>query len=208
MKSQFEMELSLYLTYILKPFIAIKYLFATPKGLSIAIPTMASVAIISNETRAWYFLFVVFGIDFITGIAASYYLNFKENGKTEEYFNILKLKGFKKELYLFFYKLRYFIDNVSSEKLRKSIVKAVGYTFFILGSYFIQNIFGIKTWEFETISHLTWSLTLFAQAICIGIEIWSILFENFKKLGFDIVKVFRQVIGTYKEIKKEIKEDS
>lgn len=204
MKPQLEMEITTYLTYLAKPFIGAKVLFTTPKGLTIVLPTIAGLATLSNENKAWYFLFVVFAVDFATGIFASYYENLLEEKKKPSYQKIADSSiGIK-----FLFKLQFFISNISSEKLRKSVIKAIGYALFILLAYAIQHLFGIKTWKFDSFSHVEWSLTLLAQAICIGFEIWSILFENFKRMGLDLIDMFLNIFSRYKEVKKEIKEDS
>lgn len=204
MKSQLDMEITTYLTYLAKPFIGAKFLLTTPVGLTIFSPTIIGLAALSNETKAWYFLFVVFIADFLTGITASYYENLQLEKAKPSYQKIADSSiGIR-----FLFKLQFFIRNISSEKLRKSVVKAIGYALFIILSYIIQHLFKIKTWSFDSFSHLEWSLTLLAQAICIAFEIWSILFENFKRMGLDFIEMFLNVFTKYKEIKKEIKEDS
>lgn len=204
MKPELEMEILMYLNYLGKPFLAVKTLFLTPKGLIIAIPTIAGVAAFSNETKAWYFLLFVYGLDFLTGVAASYHENFKKEKKKGSYQKILSSGLLVKTLF----KIEFFINNISSQKLRKSFIKVIGYTLFILLFFAIEHIFKIKSWTFESFSNLEWNLTLAAQASCIGTEIWSILFENFKRLGFDLVKIITNMSNTYKNVKKEIKEDS
>ena len=204
MKPDLEMEILMYLNYLAKPFLAVKTLFLTPKGLTIALPTIAGVAALSNETKAWYFLLLVYGIDFITGVMASYHVNFKKEKEKKSYQKILE----SNLLIRILFKVEFFIGNISSQKLRKSFIKAVGYALFILLFYAVQHLFKIKTWTFESISNLEWNLTLAAQASCIGAEIWSILFENFKALGLDLVKIVTNMSKTYREVKKEIKEDS
>ena len=105
------------------------------------------------------------------------------------------------------FKIEFFIANIQSEKLRKSIIKAVGYVLFILLFHSINHVFQIKSWSFESISDLKWNLTLGALAGCIASEIWSILFENLKKMGFDLIGILGNLSGTYKEVKKKMKDD-
>lgn len=201
MKSEFEMEITTYLLYLVKPFLALKNLFFTPKGLAVALPTFAGVAALSTETKAWYFLLAVYTIDFVTGIIASYYENLLKE-KEKPYY--IKIKD-SNILVRFLFKLEFFVANISSQKLRKSLIKAIGYVLFILLFFTVQHIFKIKSWTFTSVSHLEWNLTLAAQAGCIGAEIWSILFENLKRMGFDIVKILTGMSKTYKEVRKEIK---
>ena len=147
---------------------------------------------------------LVYTIDFITGILASYHENFKKEKEKPSYQRIEESNPFVKILF----KIEFFISNISSQKLRKSLIKAVGYTLFILLFFTVQHIFKIKTWTFDSFSHLEWNLTLAAQAGCIAAEIWSILFENLKRMGFDLVKMVTGMSKTYKDVRKQMKEDT
>lgn len=203
MKSEIEMEIATYYTYLLKPFFALKYLLFTQKGLSITLPTMAGVAALSDVTKAWYLLLAVYSIDFVTGILGSYTIQMNIEKTKDRY---IKIKE-STRLVRILYSIEFFVNNISSQKLRKSIIKAVGYTLFILLFWAVQEIFKIKTWTFDSFSHMEWNLTLMAQAGCIASEIWSILFENLKKMGFDLISKITGISKTYKEIKKEIKQE-
>ena len=81
----------------------------------------------------------------------------------------------------------------------------VGYALFILCSYGIQHIFKIKPFTFS-FSELTWDLPLLAVGGAIVIELWSILLENFKRMGFDIIKILLNMFSRAKEVKNEITE--
>lgn len=203
MKSEIEMEISTYHTYLLKPFLAFKYLLFTQKGLSISLPTIAGVAALSDTTKAWYFLLIVYSIDFVTGIWGSYIIQMNVEKTKDRYKKIKESTRLVKILY----SIEFFVNNISSQKLRKSIIKAVGYTLFILLFWAVQEVFKIKTWTFDSFSYMEWNLTLMAQAGCIASEIWSILFENLKKMGLDIVAKVTGMSKTYKELKKEIKQE-
>lgn len=203
MKTDIQMEIATYLTYLAKPFLALKYLLFTQKGLSITLPTMAGVAALSDVTKAWYLLLLVYSIDFVTGILGSYTIQMNIEKTKDRYIKIKESTRLVKILY----SIEFFVNNISSQKLRKSIIKAVGYTLFILLFWAVQEIFKIKTWTFDSFSHMEWNLTLMAQAGCIASEIWSILFENLKKMGFDLISKITGISKTYKEIKKEIKQE-
>lgn len=203
MKTDVQMEIMTYLTYIAKPFLAIKTLLFTSKGLAITIPTSVTIAALSSESKAWYLFLLVYTVDFITGIMASYHLSFKEEKKKPSYTIILESRWSIRMMF----KIEFFIANIQSEKLRKSIIKAVGYVLFILLFHSINHVFQIKSWSFESISDLKWNLTLAALAGCIASEIWSILFENLKKMGFDLIGILGNLSGTYKEVKKKMKDD-
>ena len=203
MKTDVQMEIMTYLTYLAKPFLVIKTLLFTSKGLAITIPTSVTIAALSSESKAWYLFLLVYTVDFITGIMASYYLNFKEEKKKHSYAIILESRWSIRMMF----KIEFFIANIQSEKLRKSIIKAVGYTLFILLFHSINHVFQIKSWSFESVSDLKWNLTLVALAGCIASEIWSILFENLKKMGFDLIGILGNLSGTYKEVKKKMKDD-
>ena len=89
--------------------------------------------------------------------------------------------------------------------MKRSIVKGIAYSVFILCSYGIQFIFKIKPFTFS-FSELTWDLPLIAVAGAIVIELWSILLENFKRMGFDIIKIVLGMFTKAKEVKKGISE--
>ena len=89
--------------------------------------------------------------------------------------------------------------------MKRSIVKGIAYSVFIMCSYGIQFIFKIKPFSFS-FSELAWDLPLVAVAGAIVIELWSILLENFKRMGFDIIKIGLGMFSKTKEIKDKITE--
>lgn len=179
------------LQYITKIIVSTKTLVTTGKGASILIPSITLT--VTNDIRsAFFFLAVTFFIDFLTGIYAS----FIENRNIEREKGTLK-KGF-------FNKLVLLLDTITSEKLRKSIVKAIGYALFILLVFGVERVFVIKSFTFLNISDKNWTITLVAQAFCIAIEIYSIVFENIKRAGYDLAGSFSKAFKQYKNIKDEI----
>ena len=194
MKNSFEEEITLYLHYLAKPFIIIQEVVTTPKGIAFAIPTLGTISLLGTQRLAFGFLVVAYTLDFITGVIASFIERLREEKKIQEV-----------ESFTWKQKVIYFFDNISSDQMKRSIVKAIAYSVFILSSYGIQFIFKIKPFSFS-FSELVWDLPLIAVAGAIIIELWSILLENFKRMGFDIIKIGLGMFTKVKEVKKEITE--
>ena len=194
MKNSFEEEITLYLHYLAKPFIIIQEVVTTPKGIAFAIPTLGTISLLSTQRLAFGFLVIAYTLDFITGVIASFIERLREEKKIQEV-----------ESFTWKQKVIYFFDNISSDQMKRSIVKGIAYSVFILCSHGIQFIFKIKPFSFS-FSELTWDLPLIAVAGAIVIELWSILLENFKRMGFDIIKIGLGMFSKAKEVKKEITE--
>ena len=194
MKNSFEEEITLYLHYLAKPFIIIQEVITTPKGIAFAIPTLGTISLLSTQRLAFGFLVIAYTLDFITGVIASFIERLREEKKIQEV-----------ESFTWKQKVIYFFDNISSDQMKRSIVKGIAYSVFILCSHGIQFIFKIKPFSFS-FSELVWDLPLIAVAGAIVIELWSILLENFKRMGFDIIKIGLGMFSKAKEVKKEISE--
>ena len=194
MKNSFEEEITLYLHYLAKPFLIIQEVFTTPKGLAFAVPTLGTISLLSTQRLAFYFLVIAYIVDFITGVVASFIERLKEEKKEQQV-----------ESFTWKEKVVYFFDNISSDQMKRSIVKGIAYSVFIMCSYGIQFIFKIKPFTFS-FSELAWDLPLVAVAGAIVIELWSILLENFKRMGFDIIKIGLGMFSKTKEIKDKITE--
>ena len=194
MKNSFEEEITLYLHYLAKPFIIIQEVVTTPKGIAFAIPTLGTISLLSTQRLAFGFLVIAYTLDFITGVIASFIERLREEKKIQEV-----------ESFTWRQKVIYFFDNISSDQMKRSIVKGIAYSVFILCSHGIQFIFKIKPFSFS-FSELEWDLPLIAVAGAIVIELWSILLENFKRMGFDIIKIGLGMFSKAKEVKKEITE--
>ena len=194
MKNSFEEEVTLYLHYLAKPFIIIQEVVTTPKGIAFAIPTLGTISLLSTQRLAFGFLVIAYLLDFITGVIASFIERLREEKKIQEV-----------DSFTWRQKVVYFFDNISSDQMKRSIVKGIVYSVFIMCSYGIQFIFKIKPFSFS-FSHLVWDLPLLAVAGAIVIELWSILLENFKRMGFDIIKIALGMFTKVKEVKKEITE--
>ncbi len=94
----------------------------------------------------------------------------------------------------------------SSEKWKLSLLKTITYFFFILLTKSVQEVFKIKTFTFEKYADVEFSITLFAIAICVSIEFYSIFWENLPKAGFNIPKKIVNVFKAFKKIFTTINE--
>jgi phage-related holin len=138
-----------------------------------------AISVLSSVQKALLLLLLFFILDFITGILASW----KEKKEKE------KTKPELKEESL-----------ISSEKLKLSAVKAFTYASAILGVWGIEKVFFIRTFKFDNVSTEGLTITLIFVGFCCAIEFYSIVFENFKRMGFDIAKSFINVVKNVKKI--------
>jgi phage-related holin len=156
------------------------------KGL-VLVP-VAAVAITVQFQLALLLLFGLMVLDFITGILASYFEREKDKKLATPEALILILSKYL----------------ISSEKLKLSGVKFTLYTSTILLAYFIQNIFFIKSFSFGfSDAHFTISIVV-VSFWCV-VEFYSIVFENFKRMGFDVLAIFFKIFNKYKSTKDKIK---
>lgn len=157
-----------------KTALSIKAILTKTTGLTLLIPTVAITTQI-DPAKAIYLLLFFIAIDFITGIAGSYVDWQKTDRKTR---------------------------LVSSEKLRKSGMKMSVYFFGILCCWGIEKIFVVKNFKINVISDNDFTISLVAIGFFIAVEFYSIVFENFKKMGFDVLVKFRKIFGVFKETKE------
>lgn len=111
------------------------------------------------------FLGLVIVLDFVTGIAASW-IEFKKGDKTP---------GQKQYV-------------IESAKLRLTVVKFIFYSIGILSARAIEVIFLLRKIPSSQISIEDLTLTAIITGFFSIIEIYSILFENIKRMGFDIIQ--------------------
>jgi phage-related holin len=156
--------------------ISLKAMFTKTSGLILAIPTVAISTSIDPQ-KGILFLCVLFVIDFATGIAGSYV----EWRKTDQ-----------------------LIRLISSEKLRMSAVKLFTYFSGIIVVYGVEMIFFEKRFKFQSITDKDFTITSIAIAFFCAIEIYSIVFENFKKMGFDVLANIKKLVTVFKDTKKAI----
>ena len=170
--------ISLYSKYFFKLGISLKSIVTSPPA-SIASGTIIVTACLSTIQKALLLLMIFFILDFITGIIASW----SEKRIKEKEDPSLKEQAL-----------------ISSDKLKLSAIKAFTYTSSILGVWGIEKVFFIKTFKFENISTEDLTVTLIFIGFCCAIEFYSIVFENFKRMGFDIAKNFLKVVKGLKKI--------
>jgi hypothetical protein len=156
------------------------------KGAILILP-MAVTANTINVQLALLVLFILMSIDFITGIGASYFER-KELLKTLEGGELKKLKE---------------TNLISSQKLKLSGIKFIFYMTFILVAFIIESVFFIKSFDLS-FSEAKLTLSIIVILFCCGVEIYSIIFENFKKMGFDVTAMFLKIFKKYKSLKSEI----
>jgi len=168
----------LYSKYFFKLWINLKTMSSSPAGV-ITGSSLVAVSVLTSVQKALILLLIFSVIDFITGIIASW-----REKKDKE-----KIDPTVKEQSL-----------ISSEKLKLSAVKAFTYASAILGVWGIEKVFFIRTFKFENISTEDLTVTLIFVGFCCAIEFYSIVFENFKRMGFDISKKAFSVIRHVKKI--------
>lgn len=168
---------------LLKIPVVLKAMFLTKKGF-VLIPMAVTLPIVINLTASLKVLFALMLLDFVTGIAASKI----EKQKAEEENPELK----KERL-------------ISSDKLKKSGVKFFLYASTILLAYHIEKIFFIKSFSLSfSTAHIT--ITVVVVAFWMVVELYSTVFENFKRMGFDVVERAMSIIKNYKSTKNKINE--
>jgi phage-related holin len=178
LKSSIMEWLGLYTKYFFKLGINLKTMASSPTGV-ISGSTIVVASVLTSIQKALLLLLLFFILDFITGILASWKIK-KEEEKLDP---TLKDKAL-----------------ISSDKLKLSAVKAFTYASAILGVWGIEKVFFIKTFKFDNVSTEDLTVTLIFTGFCCAIEFYSIVFENFKKMGFDISKRFLKVVNSIKKI--------
>ncbi len=172
---------SLILPYLHKTFFVLKATFTTKKGLFI-LPTLAiSLPVLSTKQHIGLMLTALMIGDFITGLAVSN-LEKKKLEKTDP-----DLKN----------------NNLfSSDKFKtKTGVKLVLYMSTTFIAYWGEHVLKINTFNIP-ISSLDFTITIAVMCVWMGVEIHSIVFENIKKLGFDVLAIFGKMKKVWTELKK------
>lgn len=160
---------------------------ATSKpGIIVSIIPAVTIPVLSTATMAMILLGGFFLLDFITGVLASW-VEFKKT--------LPLVPGSGK---------RYVIQ---SSKLRLSAVKFICYASGILVAWGIETVFVIKEIPTGHISTKNLTLTTVVIAFFCAIEVYSIFFENIKRMGFDIIQKVKTISktgwGLYKSVKDE-----
>ena len=167
------MELSIISKYFTKPLETFGEFALKPLAAVACVPVMIPPAM-STPIKALILLAIFFILDFLTGIGASY-VEFKKS--------LPVLPGSGKRYVL------------SSSKMRLSVVKFITYGLAALIARGMEWVF--IPGEFEPNENLNkMTLTTIVIGICCVIEVYSILFENVKRMGFDLIQKVKQI---YKE---------
>jgi phage-related holin len=175
--------LTLFSSYITKTTIVAKALFSK-KGIIIFTPVFISLPILSQLQESLWLLFWLMVVDFFTGIIASWF----EKNKAEKTNPELKKENL-----------------ISSEKLKKSGFKTLLYICSILAVFHVQKTFQLKTFQLS-FSELNLSPGMVIIFFWCMVEFYSIVFENFKKMGFDVMEKIGNIIGVFKTTKSKIEE--
>lgn len=169
--------------YFLKISVVAKALFSK-KGIIIATPVVISLPVLTQLQESLWLLFWLMVLDFITGIIASWF----EKKKAEKLNPDLKKENL-----------------ISSEKLKKSGFKTLLYICTIIAVFHAQKTFKLKTFQlsFSELDLSPGTVMIFFWCM---VEFYSIVFENFKKMGFDVMEKINNLIGVFKSTKSKIEE--
>jgi len=164
----------------------LKTMYYSPVGMAGFIPIIVT-GELSTVERALIVLAVLFVVDFITGVWASY-VEFKKS--------LPVLPGSGK---------RYVVQ---SSLLTLTAVKFIVYGLTLLVARAIEWAFIAPGIEFEphtSLNKMTLT-TIWAALLCV-IEIYSILIENVKRIGFDIIQKIKDISGKGWDLWKSVKND-
>lgn len=174
-------ELYVFLKYPTKILTTLKLMLSKPAGLFLLIPVIAMPEL-TTTVKALYLLGALFVVDFITGIGASW-VEFKKS--------LPVLPGSGK---------RYVIQ---SSKLKLSGVKFIIYGLGCLIAAGIEWVFIAQEFEpHKALKKLT--LTAIVIGFFCAIEVYSIVFENFKRMGFDVIQQIKKIFKSGREIYKTV----
>ena len=153
-------------------------------GVNVLVPTLVVVPVV-DFWGAVFLLVILFSVDLVTGLLASYFEWKVLPNKSEKWF-FGKGEGF------------------SSDKFKKMFVKLMIYLGTPLVVQHFQELFMIKNFKYETISNAEISIATFLILIFCLNEGFSIFHENLPKCGFNLWERIKKMIGFYKDAKKEI----
>lgn len=177
-------DFCIYTAYLKKTGGILNLITKSPKSIFFLTPIVA-LPELTTTGRALYVLAVLFIVDFITGITAGY-LEFKKTNPTTSNSNTAN---------------KYFIQ---STKLRLSVIKFITYSLSLLVANGIEWAFIEKEFKpHNTLNTMTLT-TIVIGFLCI-VEIYSIVFENFKKMGFDVLEVIKKISDKCRDIYRIIK---
>lgn len=94
----------------------------------------------------------------------------------------------------------YFIE---SKKIRGTLVKAIVYFLFVFASYILYVTFFNGTTGLP-MSDKEFNIVSITFALCMSIEIWSIL-ENSKRMGYDVIGKLRKTFKGFWKVVDDVK---
>lgn len=183
MKSIMYQFLLLLVPYVKKTTLIWKTIFSK-KGFFLLTPAVIVLPTLTLKQHIGLFLFALMIFDFATGVAVSN----KQKKEAEKLHPELK----KQHL-------------ISSEGLKRTGVKFLLYFSTIAIAYWSENVLKLNTFNIS-FSQIEFTVTIAVMLWWITVETYSIVFENFKKLGFDVFSAFNKIIDTYKNGKSKINE--
>lgn len=157
-------------------------LLNTPTG-KIFLVSSLTFPLLNNLQLALLFFIGAYIADFFTGILASYVE--VKNG----------VKARPKSGYIF-----------ESKEARKTLVKGVGYTLFILSAFALEAIFFDNSMTLGNLSTKKFGLTELAIGLATVIELYSVLIENLKRAGWDILGQVKAISTSLSTTFTKIKE--
>jgi phage-related holin len=145
------------------------------------IPSIAIATIVQVESVAGLLL-ILFLVDLLSGITASYFEWRKLKERANWFFNWNK-------------------GGFSSDLFKKSFLKGMIYGGFPLIVWKFQQVFLLKNITISTISTSQMDVTTICLLVFCANEIFSIFWENLPKCGVNIPKGIKGLINGIKEIK-------
>jgi len=151
------------------------------------LPATIAVSTVVSYDAVWTLFWWFFIGDLISGLGGSYCEWKKSNHKERWFFG----KG----------------EGFSSDKAKKMGVKLIVYLLVPQLLINLQTTLHLKNFKYARISDAEFELATCVVLFFCLIEGFSIFHENLPKCGFDLWKSVKKMIGFYKEIKNEIKEE-
>ena len=148
-----------------------------------------NIAIMSDVQKAFLFLIGCILFDFCTGVYASHV----------SYVDSMKVEGFTRKLSAFFFEV------LESKKIRKTAIKSLTYFMLALSTFFLENSFFKKETLLES-DPSELEITVWVLIFCSLIELYSAVFENLKKAGFDLRRKIEKTVSGLKSLIKVIKD--
>lgn len=152
------------------------------------LPTGVASAVVAQvvdiKIVAWT-LFVMFCLDLITGILASY-IEWRAKDENRDRWFFGRGEGFQ------------------SDKFKKMFFKAIVYTGLPLLLIHFQAVLMLKNFRYDTLSDAEFEWATIAMIVFCLNEGFSIFHENLPRCGFNLWHEIKRMIGFYKDVKKEL----